>query len=112
LRLRSRSGSAGSTASSPDATSPTGVATQNPRLAHGLDPEFKSAQLANYVLTLRKDLLALSRACCVSHPALTSLDHVDVFDDRFGATDRANDVWVVRPDRCGQRTLPRAIGSA
>jgi glutamate synthase domain-containing protein 2 len=65
---------------------PTGVATQNPWLVHGLDPELKAARLANYVITLRKDLLALSRACGVSHPALISLDHVDVLDDRFGAT--------------------------
>ncbi len=71
---------------------PTGVATQNPWLVHGLDPELKAARLANYVLTLRKDLLALSRACGVTHPALISLDHVDVLDDRFGATS-ARDVF-------------------
>ena len=65
---------------------PTGVATQNPWLVHGLDPELKAARLANYVVTLRKDLLSLSRACGVTHPALISLDHVDVLDDRFGAS--------------------------
>jgi len=65
---------------------PTGVATQNPWLVRGLDPELKAARLANYVITLRKNLLALSRACGVTHPALISLDHVDVLDDRFGAT--------------------------
>ncbi len=75
---------------------PTGVATQNPWLVHGLDPELKSARLANYVLTLRKDLLALSRACGVDHPALISLDHVDVLDDRFGATS-ARDVFGYEP---------------
>jgi glutamate synthase domain-containing protein 2 len=65
---------------------PTGVATQNRWLVHGLDPELKAARLANYVITLRKDLLSLSRACGAHHPALISLDHVDVLDDRFGAT--------------------------
>jgi glutamate synthase (ferredoxin) len=65
---------------------PTGVATQNPWLVHGLDPELKADRLANYVITLRKDLLSLSRACGVTHPALISLDHVDVLDDRFGAS--------------------------
>lgn len=64
---------------------PTGVATQNPWLVRGLDPELKAARFANYVLTLRKELLALSRACGVAHPGLVSLDHVDVLDDRFGA---------------------------
>ena len=75
---------------------PTGVATQNPWLVHGLDPELKAARLANYVLTLRKELLALSRACGVDHPALISLDHIDVLDDRFGASS-ARDVFGYEP---------------
>ncbi len=75
---------------------PTGVATQNPWLVRGLDPELKAARLANYVITLRKDLLALSRACGVVHPALISLDHVDVLDDRFGATG-AREVFGYEP---------------
>jgi glutamate synthase domain-containing protein 2 len=83
---------------------PTGVATQNPWLVHGLDPELKAARLANYVLVLRKELLALSRACGVSHPSLVSLDHFDVLDDRFG-THPAREVfgyeadWGVPADR-------------
>ena len=75
---------------------PTGVATQNPWLVRGLDPELKAARLANYVITLRKDLLALSRACGVEHPALISLDHVDVLDDRFGASG-AREVFGYEP---------------
>jgi glutamate synthase domain-containing protein 2 len=65
---------------------PTGVATQNPWFVRGLDPELKSERLASYVITLRKELLALSRACGVEHPSLVTLDHIDVVDDRFGAT--------------------------
>ncbi len=76
---------------------PAGVATQNPWLVHGLDPSLKSARLANYVTVLRKDLLALSRACGVHHPALVSLDHFDVLDDRFG-TRPAREVFGYRPD--------------
>ena len=76
---------------------PTGVATQNPWLVHGLDPELKAARLANYVLVLRKDLLTLSRACGVTHPAFVSLDHFDVLDDRFG-TNAARDVFGYQPD--------------
>jgi glutamate synthase (ferredoxin) len=75
---------------------PTGVATQNPWLVRGLDPELKAARLANYVLTLRKELLALSRACGVIHPGLVSLDHVDVLDDRFGATS-AREIFGYEP---------------
>lgn len=65
---------------------PTGVATQNKWLIRGLDPTLKSARLANYVMTLRKELLRLCHACGVNHPALVSPDHFDILDDRYGAT--------------------------
>jgi glutamate synthase domain-containing protein 2 len=64
---------------------PTGVATQNNWLMHGLDPQLKAARFANYIVTLRKELLHLSRACGVCHPALVTGDHLEVVDDRFGA---------------------------
>ena len=64
---------------------PSGVATQNKWLMHGLDPTLKSARLANYVVTLRKELLQLSRACGVCHPALVDGDHLEVLDGQFGA---------------------------
>jgi glutamate synthase domain-containing protein 2 len=64
---------------------PTGVATQNKWLMHGLDPELKSVRFANYVVTLRKELLELSRACGVSHPALVTGDHLELLDARFGS---------------------------
>jgi glutamate synthase (ferredoxin) len=64
---------------------PSGVATQNKWLMHGLDPTLKSARLANYVITLRKELLQLSRACGVAHPALVDGDHLEVLDGQFGA---------------------------
>jgi glutamate synthase (ferredoxin) len=69
---------------------PTGVATQNSWLARGLDPELKSVRLANYVITLRKELLALSRACGVPHPALLNPDDLEVLDDRYGSVSVAN----------------------
>ena len=53
---------------------PTGVATQNKWLMRGLDPTSKAVRLANYVVTLRKELLWLSRACGKSHPGLVSAD--------------------------------------
>ena len=42
---------------------PTGVATQNKWLIRGLDPQLKSHRLANYIYTLRKELISVSRAC-------------------------------------------------
>jgi hypothetical protein len=64
---------------------PTGVATQNAWLSRGLDPSLKSVRLANYVVTLRKDLLALTRACGVDHPALVPASQIEILDSRFGA---------------------------
>lgn len=69
---------------------PTGVATQNRWLARGLDPTLKSVRLANYVITLRKELLALSRACGVPHPALVNPDDLEVLDDRYGSVNVAD----------------------
>ena len=59
---------------------PTGVATQTPWLVGGLDPTLKSVRLANYLITLRKELLALSRACGEVHPGLVPLDRFDIVD--------------------------------
>jgi glutamate synthase domain-containing protein 2 len=64
---------------------PTGVATQNRWLVRGLDPELKAARLANYVITLRRELLALSRACGLVHPAMLTDPHIEILDGRFGA---------------------------
>ena len=59
---------------------PTGVATQNQWLAHGLDPSSKSERFANYVKTLRRDLLKVAETCGVEHPALIGPDSVEVLD--------------------------------
>ena len=58
-------------------TCPTGVATQNPWLARGLVPQEKSERLARYVQTLRRDLIKVSEAAGVPHPALLGPDDVD-----------------------------------
>jgi glutamate synthase domain-containing protein 2 len=60
---------------------PTGVATQNPWLAHGLDPAEKSVRVANYVKTLRRDLLKVAETCGVEHPALIGPRSVEVIDN-------------------------------
>lgn len=59
---------------------PTGVATQNPWLVAGLDPALKSARLANYLVTLRKYLFELARACGEVHPALVPLERLEILD--------------------------------
>lgn len=63
---------------------PAGVATQSKWLMRGLDPTDKSARLANYMVTLRKEIMWLSRAVGVSHPSEVSLDHFELLDEVFG----------------------------
>ena len=65
---------------------PTGVATQNRWLIRGLDPNSKANRLANYVVTLRRELLSVTRACGHPHPALLTLDHMEILDQQFSST--------------------------
>jgi len=64
---------------------PTGVATQNRWLTRGLVVAEKAPRFANYVFTLRKELLLLAHACGVLHPALVTLDELEILDDHFGS---------------------------
>ncbi len=65
-------------------TCPTGVATQSKWLTRGLDPDLKSVRCANYITTLRRDLLRVSQACAVQHPAMLSGDDLEILDGRLG----------------------------
>jgi hypothetical protein len=67
-------------------TCPTGIATQNAWLAHGLDPALKSVRAATYVKTLRRDLLKVAEACAREHPGLIECDAVEVLTGRTAAT--------------------------
>jgi glutamate synthase domain-containing protein 2 len=67
---------------------PTGVATQNPWLVGGLDPTLKSARLANYLVTIRKYLLELARACGEVHPALVPLERIEILEGLSSRTAR------------------------
>ena len=48
-------------------------------------PTSKAARLGNYIIALRKDVLALSRARGVPHPAPITADQLELLDDRFQA---------------------------
>ena len=67
-------------------TCPVGVATQNPWLTRGLDPNLKSVRAANYLRTVRRDLLKVAEACGVEHPGLIDTDSVEVLDGRTAST--------------------------
>ena len=64
---------------------PAGVATQSRWLMRGLDPSLKAARLANYVTTLRKEIIELTAACGEAHPDGISLDHFEVLDASLGS---------------------------
>ena len=64
---------------------PTGVATQNPWLTRGLDPESKSERCAVYLRSLRKELTRVSAAVGVAHPALITCRDVDIFNGDYHA---------------------------
>jgi hypothetical protein len=67
-------------------TCPTGVATQNKWLSHGLDPTLKSVRAANYVKTLRRDLLKVAEAAGVEHPGLIGAGDVEILTGQSVAT--------------------------
>jgi glutamate synthase domain-containing protein 2 len=77
-------------------TCPTGVATQNAWLAHGLDPALKSVRAAGYLVTLRRDLLKVAEACGVEHPGLIDTGAVEILDGRTASTSLA-EVYGYRP---------------
>ncbi|MFC4066488.1 FMN-binding glutamate synthase family protein [Actinoplanes subglobosus] len=90
-------------------TCPTGVATQNKWLTRGLDPGLKSVRAANYVKTLRRDLLKVAEACGVEHPGLIETSSVEILDGRTAATplDRVYDYrpgWGL-PSKADQETI-------
>ena len=62
------------------------MATQNAWLAHGLDPALWSVRVANYVATLRRDLLKVAEACGVEHPGLIDTGSVEILTGRTTST--------------------------
>ncbi len=57
---------------------PTGVTTHRRWRTRGLDPTRKSVRCANYIVSLRAELLKLAYACGVAHPALVPADSLEL----------------------------------
>jgi len=62
---------------------PTGITTQNKWLMRGLDPTYKSVRFANYALNLQYEIMELTYACGLPHPALLTLEHFDILGEDF-----------------------------
>lgn len=59
-------------------TCPVGIASQDPRLRRGLDPEDKYVKVANYNLVLQRELLMICRSVGVAHPWELTRHHLTV----------------------------------
>ncbi len=64
---------------------PTGVATQDPWLSHGLDPVSKGERCAQYIRTFRNELVKVSESVGVAHPGLITAEDVDIFRGDYEA---------------------------
>ncbi|MEU3991597.1 glutamate synthase-related protein [Streptomyces platensis] len=64
---------------------PTGIATQSPWLARGLDPTSKATRAAVYLRTLRKELMKVSAAVGVAHPALITATDIEIMNGDYEA---------------------------
>ena len=57
---------------------PSGVATQNKLLKHGLDPNVQSLRFARFCQSLRNEILAVTHACGYEHPSQFTSDDVEL----------------------------------
>ncbi|MFJ1894768.1 MULTISPECIES: FMN-binding glutamate synthase family protein [unclassified Streptomyces] len=64
---------------------PTGIATQDPWLVRGVDAPSKATRAATYLRTLRKELLKISGAVGVAHPALITTGDVEIMNGDYDA---------------------------
>ncbi|MDF1753602.1 MAG: FMN-binding glutamate synthase family protein [Verrucomicrobiales bacterium] len=69
---------------------PAGIATHNKWLMSGLDPTLKSARLANYITTLRAEMIKLSYSAGVEHPSQLTRKHFEILDDQLGSRSAAD----------------------
>ncbi|MFF8916994.1 FMN-binding glutamate synthase family protein [Streptomyces sp. NPDC015032] len=64
---------------------PTGIATQDPWLVRGVDAPSKATRAAVYLRTLRKELLKVSGAVGVAHPALITTTDIEIMNGDYDA---------------------------
>lgn len=65
---------------------PTGIATQDPRLRRGLDPEDKYVRVYNYASVLQREILMMCKAMGVRTPWELTREHVSVVSSPMVST--------------------------
>jgi glutamate synthase domain-containing protein 2 len=56
-------------------TCPTGITTHDKKLQRGLVPEVKAKRVANYQMTIEKELSIIAHSCGVSEPRMLKREH-------------------------------------
>jgi glutamate synthase domain-containing protein 2 len=59
-------------------TCPTGIATHDKKLHHGLDPTYKSTRVMNYVKNMEKEIASIAHACGVKEPRQLTRKHARI----------------------------------
>jgi len=57
---------------------PTGIATQSKWLQNGIDPTLKSARLAQYFKSFRKEFIEITHAAGYEHPCQFTMDDIEI----------------------------------
>ncbi|MER5500997.1 MULTISPECIES: FMN-binding glutamate synthase family protein [unclassified Streptomyces] len=97
---------------------PTGIATQNPWLVRGVDAPSKATRAAVYLRTLRKELLKVSGAVGVAHPALITTTDIEIMNGDYDARTLAsvygykNGWGELGPELAGEITALLTTGPA
>ncbi len=63
-------------------TCPTGVATHQPHLVRGLDPQNKAVRVANYVKSMLYEVGTISHSCGVKEPRALRRKHARIMSDK------------------------------
>ena len=72
---------------------PSGVATQSKWLQNGIDPTLKSARLAQYFKTFRKELVEITHAAGYEHPCQFAMKDIDVNVDDHHMNEELNKTY-------------------
>ena len=89
---------------------PTGIATQDPRLRRGLDPNDKHIKVANYAMVLQREIIMMCKSLGVRTPWELSRRHVSVVSEPM-VSKKMSDVHPYPDDGQRHPTLAPALES-
>ncbi|WP_298238065.1 FMN-binding glutamate synthase family protein [uncultured Algibacter sp.] len=73
---------------------PSGVATQSKWLQNGIDPTLKSARLAQYFMTFRKELVEITHAAGYEHPCEFKMSDIEINVDDHNLSKELNRTYM------------------